>query len=576
MTLRLRVLCDGTMTEYVFDRARVTLGKAPSNDLVIHSGAVPSHQGALVLEDGSARLRFESFGSGQGAVLIRDGELVAEFEGYTESAWPVQPGDFLLLDGSGARVEIVSVEPPAASPPWRCLTIPEDQAPSALAAHALLEATLAAATSPHSVEPLLRAWTRCLDALLLPHRVAGPQPRVTRAVFSSRRPEEPFDEAWAFHAASEQPGADSEVFDVTHDPLARLGPVGAQEVRELLTSPRAVVLCALSAEQTSLFMGLGHEGGALTGVMAAELEGLDDASIQTLRDLAALPWWRAQAIASLRAQRLLAQSLNLTEENRYFLERERRHYLFKELICESPAMRAVYEQLHGMVAQDSPALILGEAGSGKELLARALHHLGPRREGIFISLHCGRLSEEAMGLELFGCVASVLSGAVASRKGIFELAGAGTVYLEEVHLLSPPLQTKLVRMIKEGEVRRIGDATGRKVNARLVVSTHHELRALVQSGKLRHDLYLLIKEHALQVPPLRQRREDLMSLARIFLKKFAARYDRLASRFDDDVQARLMAHDWPGNVRELQAFIEAAVLKAPPQAASITSRELSI
>lgn len=563
MSLRLRLLCDGTMAEYIFDRDKVELGRAPSNDLIIASGAVPSHQGALVLD--GERLSFESYGSGQSVLLVRDGSVVSESEGFDEMVFTLEVGDFLLLDGHDVRVEILSVEH-TRSPAWRGLVLPEAQTPSPLALSSLLRLTQQAHADQEPTSELERA----LGALAAVVEAFGLN--VLKATVSLRRPEEPFDEAYALVLG----GVDSsEVFDVTHDPLARFGPAIAQELRVLLAQERVIISSVLPSGAVILYAGL-LELGELLGVLALELASVEEVQLERLLKEGALPWWQMSFASIVERHEQRAALLNLVEENRYFLERERRHYLFKELICESAAMRAVYEQVNAMVAQDDAVVILGEAGSGKELLARALHHLGPRRERMFISLHCGRLSDEQLGVELFGCVASVLAGAVASRKGIFELATDGTVYLEEVHLLSSALQSKLVRMLKEGELRRIGDAVGRKVSARLIVSTHHELRELVQGGKLRQDLYLLLKDHALVVPALRERREDLMSLARIFLRKFAKRYDRKVTRFDDEVVEALMAHDWPGNVRALQAFIEAAVLKAPPDADSLTLQELRI
>lgn len=562
MTLRLRLLCDGTMTEYVFDRAKISVGRAPTNDLVVVGGAVPSHQGVLTwsAQDG---LRFETFGSGQQVLQIRDGEVVGEAEGYEEVVLGLEVGDFLLLDGHNVRLEVVALEP-ASQVPWRALVLDLDALePSAQVLTSLLSAQRAIERLEHVLASLSRA-------------VESFGARVTRAVISMRRADEPFDEAYALLLGDEHAAGGSEVFDVAHDPLLRFGPIGADELRALLATGDAVVFSPLHGESVALYVGI-SQGNALLGGLCLELErALLDDEVEALLKHGALPWWQALLGQAIAAHQQRAALLNLTEENRYFLERERRHYLFKELICESDAMREVYEQVNLLVGADGPVAILGEAGSGKELLARALHHLGPRAPGMFISLHCGRLSDELIGVELFGCVASVLAGAVASRKGIFELASGGTVYLEEVHLLSSSVQSKLVRMLKESEVRRIGDAVGRKVDARLIVSTHHDLRELVQAGKLRQDLYLLLLEQSLLVPPLRARREDLMSLARTFLRKFAQRYDRQVARFDDDVIERLMAHDWPGNVRELQTFIEAAVLKAPAGASSVSLRELGI
>ncbi|MEZ4458518.1 MAG: sigma 54-interacting transcriptional regulator [bacterium] len=249
------------------------------------------------------------------------------------------------------------------------------------------------------------------------------------------------------------------------------------------------------------------------------------------------------------------------EENRYFRERERRHYLFKELVVESPAMRMTFEKLNSVVDAPTPVLLVGESGTGKELLARALHHFCAQRDGMLFRLNCAKTLDADIDVEMFGCVASEFQGAIAPRKGVFELAADGTVFLEEIDVLSPMIQGKLVRMLKEGEVRRVGDPVGRPVRARLVASTNRPISELVESNKLRRDLYLLLKDNIIDVPPLRQRNEDILPLARTFLKNYAQRYGRPVQRFDEEVLERLSNHDWPGNVRELQLMIESAVLK---------------
>lgn len=251
---------------------------------------------------------------------------------------------------------------------------------------------------------------------------------------------------------------------------------------------------------------------------------------------------------------------SVREENRYFRDRERRHYLLKDIVCESEAMRRVYDELHERVDGRDPILLTGEAGTGKELLARALHHLGDRREAMLIRMGCANFPEDLVDYELFGCVASELTGAVAARKGILELAEGGTVFLDEVDRLSPMVQGKLIRVVKEREVRRIGDAVGRPVDSRLVVSTHRDLEQLCEAGKFRRGLYEILTPHEMSVPPLRRRGEDVLPLARIFLNKFASRYDADCRRLGEELREWLTSYRWPGNVRQLQSFMEAAVL----------------
>jgi len=305
--------------------------------------------------------------------------------------------------------------------------------------------------------------------------------------------------------------------------------------------------------------GQGQAGcGALfaAGHLGASLDAMGDVlgSLQAIFD--------APATVLGERRRLGRELAEAIEENRYFRERERRHYFFKDLVCESAAMREVYEQVNARGDDCEPVLMTGEAGTGKELLARALHHLGRRQGGMLIRLNCAEVPRELVDIELFGCVASELIGAVAPREGIFELARDGTVFLDEIDRLSPLMQGKIVRVIQEGEVRRIGEGVGRRIMTRLIASTHHDLEELRDRGALREDLYQLLVAGVLEVPPLRRRREDILPLARIFLAKFAHRHSANCRSIGSDLGAWMEAYRWPGNVRQLQSFMESAVLMA--------------
>lgn len=254
--------------------------------------------------------------------------------------------------------------------------------------------------------------------------------------------------------------------------------------------------------------------------------------------------------------------VQLEEENRYFRERQRRHYLFKELVTESASMRRLHRRLGELVGSDAPVLLTGEAGTGKELLARALHHLGGRAAGMLVSQHCGTLDEEQLDFQLFGSGSG--AGHVGARRGVFELAHGGTVFLDEVHALSPRLQARLHRLIVDGDVFRIGDSVARPVDVRIVAATHMDLSALAAEGRFRRDLAERFAVNALHLPPLRDRREDLGPLINTFLRQFAQRYRKNVTSVTPETMDWLVKLRWPGNVRELLTVIERAVLQAAP------------
>ena len=227
----------------------------------------------------------------------------------------------------------------------------------------------------------------------------------------------------------------------------------------------------------------------------------------------------------------------------------------------SPGVRRMLSQIEMVAPTDVPVLIRGESGTGKELAARAIHAGSARASGRFVPFNCGAIPDTLFEDELFGHVRGAFTGAVADRSGLFEEANGGTLFLDEIGDLSPPAQVKLLRAIQEGEIRRIGDSRSRRVDVRILSATHRDLNDLVSRGVFREDLFYRIAVFPLEVPPLRERKEDILLLADRFLRRCAQELNKPLSGFTRQAADRLIAYAWPGNVRELENKIrQAAVL----------------
>jgi two-component system response regulator AtoC len=229
------------------------------------------------------------------------------------------------------------------------------------------------------------------------------------------------------------------------------------------------------------------------------------------------------------------------------------------IIGKSPAMVEVYKIVARVAPTRSAVLILGESGTGKELIAKAIHQHGPRASRPFVALDCGALSETLLESELFGHARGAFTGAVADKRGVFEEAQGGTCFLDEIGDVSPNMQAKLLRVLQEHEVRRVGGKDWVKVDVRVVAATNQNLDELVRKGTFRQDLYYRLNVVAIHLPPLRKRAEDIPFLARHFLKRYSQENGKSITAISDKALESLCGYFWPGNIRELENAIEQAV-----------------
>ncbi len=250
----------------------------------------------------------------------------------------------------------------------------------------------------------------------------------------------------------------------------------------------------------------------------------------------------------------------LAKEKLYLEDEIRAHYNFEEIIGDSPALRRVLKQVEIVAPTDSTVLILGETGTGKELLARAIHNLSARRERTFVKMNCAAIPTGLLESELFGHERGAFTGAIAQKVGRFELADGGTLFLDEVGDIPLELQSKLLRVLQEQEFERLGSTKTIRVNVRLVAATNRDLAQMVSTKQFRSDLYYRLNVFPITVPPLRDRREDIPMLVRYFAQTFARRMNKRVETIPAQTMDALTRYAWPGNVRELENLIERAVI----------------
>jgi Nif-specific regulatory protein len=328
------------------------------------------------------------------------------------------------------------------------------------------------------------------------------------------------------------------VNDVTRDPrfFAGVDEKTGFGTRSILCAPlrlRSSILGAIEVLNTA------HEDGFTSE---------DLALLEALAGVAAAAIERARAVLRISNAN---QALRSDAESRYDF-----------VVGESPAMRAVLETIHAAAPTRSTVLLLGESGVGKEVLARAVHRQSDRADGPFVAVSCVALTPELLESELFGHERGAFTGAVAQKRGRFELAQGGTLFLDEIGELAPSLQAKLLRALQEREFQRVGGTRDIRVDVRVLAATNRDLQRAMLENAFREDLYYRLAVVSVRLPPLRERRADIPLLAEHFLSRFRRELGKPELSFGEGAVERLVAHDWPGNVRELSNTVERAAVLA--------------
>jgi len=256
------------------------------------------------------------------------------------------------------------------------------------------------------------------------------------------------------------------------------------------------------------------------------------------------------------------ETVILKRENRDLKERLEISGGFGQLLGESAAMKRIYSYINKVAETDVTVLIRGESGTGKELVAREIHRRSAHRKGDFVAMNCAAVPAELIESELFGHEKGAFTGAAARRKGKFELASGGTIFLDEIGDMSPTTQAKVLRVLEERVVERLGSGEVIPVDVRVISATHKDLESEIEAGRFRQDLYFRLKVVTIELPPLRERKQDIPQLANFFCQHYARAYKLKCREIAPDAMARLLEYGWPGNVRELRNVIERSVVLA--------------
>jgi transcriptional regulator with GAF, ATPase, and Fis domain len=546
------------------DQDVVRIGRAPTNDLVLSDPHVSAHH--LRIVRGPSRIVVEDLHSTRGTAVIAGTERrrLDEDTGLVSEV----PACCAIELGSGAETILLQVQVDDDDQDTRVVSMRrlEEIAPAGIGIErdpntlGRLYAVQKRVGAAADLEQVLEAICDSTLTLL---------PRATHVTITLRDDDESALEPVYVTVLTRVRGEDG----LGRSPS---GPVPiARSVFRKVLAERAAVLAADAPKdvgQAESIVGASirstvavplWRGNDILGVIQADNRTAP--SMLNSADLEALALFASNASLAVSNARLIrrlqAAQDQLRKENAFLKTREQKRGQSTEIIGGSEAMLGVLGQLDRVVDTRVTVLVEGETGTGKELVASAVHYRSRRRDKLFVAQNCAALPENLLESELFGHKKGSFTSANEDKKGLFEIADGGTLFLDEVAEISLTLQSKLLRVLQEGEIRPIGAARAHHVDVRIVAATNRNLDNEVKAGRFREDLYYRLKVFPLRVPPLRERREDIPLLAGHFLKRYASELGKAVGGFGQQAMELLVAYDWPGNVRELQNEVQRLVIQ---------------
>jgi len=340
-------------------------------------------------------------------------------------------------------------------------------------------------------------------------------------------------------------------------------PNGEEGLRKLSATPFDQVLCDIRMPQMDgmEFLKETQKKGVETTIIMMSAYGTVDSAIEAMKsgayDYISKPFKPDEIILTLKKAE---ERERLRKENERLKKEVRKEYSFKNIVSKNEAMQKIFEVIMKVAQYKSTILITGESGTGKELIARALHYHSDRTEGAFVPVNCGAIPENLLESELFGHVKGAFTDAIRTKKGLFEEADEGSLFLDEIGELPAQLQVKLLRVLQDGEIRRLGESKSIQINVRIIAATVKDLIKEVNEGRFREDLFYRLNVLPIHVPPLRERREDIPLLVDHFVGKYSQSMNKNVTGIGTKALEMLMNYTWNGNVRELENSIERAIV----------------